>query len=82
MISFKAKRQKYANVSGILPAIAAFLGNFTVMILKWIAFFASGSSSMFSEAIHSIADSANQFLLIFGIRRSRIEANETYGYGF
>jgi divalent metal cation (Fe/Co/Zn/Cd) transporter len=82
MISFQSKRQKYANVSGILPALAAFVGNFLVMILKWTAFFLSGSSSMFSEAIHSVADASNQFLLLIGIRRSRLAPTEMFSYGY
>ena len=82
MLFFQKKRQKYANIAGILPALAAFLGNFTVMLLKWVAFFISGSSSMFSEAIHSVADTSNQFLLLIGIRRSRREPTEMFGYGF
>ncbi len=82
MISFRDKYAKYKNVSWVFPAIAAFLWNFCVMILKWIAFFVSGSSSMFSEAIHSVADTANQFLLVVGIRRSRRWPTEEYTYWF
>lgn len=70
------------GIHGLLPVMAALLGNACVTLLKFFAFFVSGSSSMFSEAIHSFADTANQSLLLIGIRRSVRSSTEDFSYGF
>jgi zinc transporter 9 len=68
---------------GFLPVLAALMGNFFLTIIKFFGFAISGSSAMFSEAVHSLADTMNQALLMIGIRRSLRVADEdfTYGYG-
>lgn len=70
-----------SHSSGFWPVLAAFAGNATVCVGKFIGFFVSGSSAMFSEAIHSFADTANQSLLLIGLRRSRLAPSEEYPYG-
>ena len=50
--------------------IAAIAGNSLVMVAKFVAFFFTGATSMFSEAIHTLADLLNQVLLLIGIVRS------------
>ncbi len=67
---------------GLVPVIAAILGNFTVTFLKFAAFFFSGSSAMFSEGIHSVADTANQVFLAVGLRRSKKLPDEDFLYGY
>ena len=67
---------------GSLPVFAAIAGNCVVTILKFAAFFFSGSSAMFSEGIHSIADSANQILLAVGLRRSKKQPDDDFLYGY
>lgn len=73
----------YKRESGLLSVVAALVGNFVITILKAIGFFVSGSSSLFSETVHSIADTANQALLLVGIVKSRRAPDEdsSYGYG-
>lgn len=68
---------------GFISVIAALVGNFVITILKTIGFAVSGSSSLFSEAVHSLADTANQSLLLVGIVKSRRAPDEdsSYGYG-
>ncbi len=63
--------------------IAAFLANMGIAIAKFIAWFLSGSASMLAEAIHSVADSGNQLLLLLGGRRARrrADAEHPFGYG-
>ena len=55
---------------GQKAVIAALMANVGIAISKFIAFFFTGSSSMLSEAIHSVADSSNQVLLLVGDRRA------------
>ena len=68
---------------GFVSVVAALFGNFVITILKTIGFMISGSSSLFSEAVHSLADTANQTLLMVGIVKSRRAPDEesSYGYG-
>jgi zinc transporter 9 len=72
---------KSNKISGFLPVIAAFSGNAIVCVAKFIGFLFSGSGAMFSEAVHSLADTANQFLLIVGVRLSIKKPNSIYPYG-
>ncbi|MGE5425603.1 MAG: cation diffusion facilitator family transporter [Bacillota bacterium] len=67
--------------AGSLPVLAAFAGNAIVCISKTLGFFVSGSSAMFSEAVHSFADTANQSLLLIGLKRSHIAPSLEYPYG-
>ncbi len=64
------------------PVIAALVGNTTVTLIKGAVAVSSGSSAMFSEAVHSFADTLNQALLLIGLRRSRKKPDEEFGYGY
>lgn len=70
------------TVHGAAPVIAALLGNGLITVLKGIGFLASGSGAMLSETIHSFADTANQALLMVGIKRSRKKATKEFSYGY
>ncbi|XP_077984102.1 proton-coupled zinc antiporter SLC30A9, mitochondrial-like [Glandiceps talaboti] len=63
----------------VLIAIAINGANF---IFKMIAWLYSGSASIFSEAIHSLADTCNQIILAFGIRHSIRRPSADHPYGF
>lgn len=67
---------------GFLPVLAALGGNVFITIIKCLGFAMTGSSAMFSEAVHSAADTANQALLMLGIKRSQRKADKNYYYGF
>lgn len=67
---------------GFWPVTAAIGGNAVVTIAKLGAAVGSGSSSMFSEAVHSFADTLNQTLLLIGLRRSLKEADDSFEYGY
>ncbi|WP_127819248.1 cation diffusion facilitator family transporter [Microbacterium sp. CPCC 204701] len=62
--------------------IAAFLANLGIAIAKFIAWFLSGSASMLAEAIHSVADSGNQLLLLLGGRRAKRAADREHPFGY
>ena len=55
--------------------LTALTMNGIITIIKAIVAFLSGSAAMMAEAVHSLADSGNQLLLIFGMRRSRRPAD-------
>ncbi|MDO8552587.1 MAG: cation diffusion facilitator family transporter [bacterium] len=67
---------------GQIPVIAAIIGNALVTFIKTGAALASGSSVMFSEAVHSFADTLNQTFLLIGVKRSYKKASENFGYGY
>lgn len=62
--------------------VAAMVANLGLAIAKFVAYMATGSSSMLAEAIHSVADTSNQGLLILGGRRAKREATPEHPFGF
>jgi zinc transporter 9 len=62
--------------------LGALLGNGGLTIVKFFAFAVTGSGAMFSEAIHSLADTSNQGLLFLGIRQSEKPADALFHYGY
>ena len=69
--------------SGSTRAImAALVANAGIAVAKFIGFLITGSSSMLAEAVHSVADTSNQALLLFGQRRARKEATNLHQFGY
>ncbi len=62
--------------------IAAFLANMGIAAAKFVAWIVSGSASMLAEAIHSVADSGNQLLLLLGGRRAKRRADREHPFGY
>lgn len=67
---------------GTKAVIAALGANMGIAVAKFTAWSMSGSSSMLSEAIHSVADSGNQVLLLIGGKRSQKLASDTHQFGY
>ena len=62
--------------------IAAILANIAVGVVKFIAAAVSGSSAMVSEGIHSIVDSGNGLLLLFGMKRASRKPDLEHPFGY
>jgi cation diffusion facilitator family transporter len=72
-----------ATEGGTKAVVAALLANTGIALTKFLAFALTQSSSMLAEAIHSVADSGNQLLLLLGGRKARrgASAEHPFGYG-
>ncbi|GAB3685188.1 cation diffusion facilitator family transporter [Angustibacter aerolatus] len=71
------------SASGGNKAVIAALGaNLGIAVVKFIAFALTRSSSMLAEAIHSLADSGNQLLLLLGGKRAKRGATPLHPFGY
>lgn len=67
---------------GTRAVVAAMIANAIIAVAKFGAAAVTGSSAMFSEGIHSVADTGNQVLLLFGHRRSGRAADRRHPFGY
>lgn len=61
---------------------AAMVANLAIAVAKFIGASLSGSSAMLSEGIHSIVDTANEVLLLYGLHRSQAAPDEEHPLGY
>jgi cation diffusion facilitator family transporter len=62
--------------------VAAFLANLGIAAAKFAAFAATGAASMLAEAVHSVADTGNQALLLLGASRAQRAASPEHPFGY
>jgi cation diffusion facilitator family transporter len=67
--------------AGIAAVVAALLANLGIAVAKFAGFLVTGASSMLAEAFHSVADTGNQTMLLFGSRLARREADHKHPFG-
>ncbi|WP_436794972.1 cation diffusion facilitator family transporter [Actinospongicola halichondriae] len=67
---------------GTKAIVAALVANAGIAIAKFVGFLITGSSSMLAESVHSVADTSNQGLLLYGGNRAKRDATPQHPFGF
>ncbi|WP_063131211.1 cation diffusion facilitator family transporter [Nocardia fusca] len=62
--------------------LAALSANAGIAVAKFVGAAITGSASMLAEGVHSVADTANQGLLLFGQNRAEQQADELHQFGY
>ena len=62
--------------------IAALLANAAIAIAKFVVFLITGAASLLAEAIHSVADTGNQGLLLYGGKAARKPPDDEHPFGY
>ncbi len=70
-----------AATGGTKTIVTALIANFTIAIAKFFGFIITSSSAMLAEAVHSVADTSNQALLLLGKKRSRKQPTTMRQFG-
>ena len=71
-----------AATGGTRTIVTALIANFTIAIAKFFGFVITSSSAMLAEAVHSLADTSNQALLLLGKKRSKKSPSAERPFGF
>jgi len=69
------------NQGSLRVIIAALIGNSLIAVTKFIAAAFTGSSAMLSEGIHSLVDTGNQGLLLYGHKRAKLPPDRNFPFG-
>lgn len=79
---FERKGNRVATAGSKKVIYAALVGNSLIAVTKFTASYITGSSAMLSEAVHSLVDTGNQWLLLYGIKRARQPADMRHPFGY
>ena len=75
-------RKTATRTSSRTVIYAAIAGNLLVALTKFAAAIWTGSSAMLSEGIHSVVDTGNELLLLYGLRRAKIRPDRDHPLGY
>lgn len=81
-MSASQKSEKPGHSGGLRVVLIALAINLLIATFKFIAAFFSQSTAMLAEAVHSLADTANQAFLLIGMRRSSRPPDELHPFGY
>jgi len=72
-----------SSESNKIVVYAALFGNLAIALVKFVAAYITNSSAMLGEAIHSVVDTLNEILLLYGMKKAeqRPDALHPFGYG-
>lgn len=67
---------------GTVAVVTALAANVGIALSKFVGFAVTGSSSMASEAVHSVVDCGNQILLLIGAKATVRAPDERHQFGY
>jgi cation diffusion facilitator family transporter len=71
-----------STAGGKKAILAALFANLGIAIAKFVAFLLTSSAAMLAESIHSVADTSNQALLLWGGRAAKRPPSGEFQFGF